>query len=99
MLSLLLVVGLILGLGWLAKRLPGMQRGAGTSQLKVVASVALGPRERAVVIDVAGTQLLLGVGAGGVRTLHTLEHPLAVSESAGPSPFAQVLAQHFGRKP
>lgn len=97
--SLVLVVGLILGLGWLAKRMPGLQRGAATGQLRVVASVALGPRERAVVVDVAGTQLLLGVGAGGVRALHTLEHPLPATEAAASSPFAQVLAQHFGRKP
>lgn len=97
--SLLLVIGLILGLGWLAKRMPGMQRGAGSSQLKIVASVALGPRDRAVVLDVGGQQLLVGVGAGGVRTLHTLEHPLPVVESTAPSAFAQVLAQHFGRKP
>lgn len=97
--SLVLVVGLILALGWLAKRMPGMQRGAGTAGLKVVASVALGPRDRAVVVDVGGTQLLLGVGQGGVRALHTLDAPLPVVESGAPSPFAQVLAQHFGRKP
>jgi flagellar protein FliO/FliZ len=96
--SLLLVIGLILGLGWLAKRMPGMNRGAGSSQLKIVASVALGPRDRAVVLDVGGQQLLVGVGQGGVRTLHTLEHPLPVAESTAPSAFAQVLAQHFGRK-
>lgn len=96
--SLLLVVGLILGLGWLAKRLPGLQRGAGSGQLKVVASVALGPRDRAVVVDVGGTQLLLGVGSGGVRTLHRLEQPLPAAEPTGPSPFAQILAQHFGKK-
>ncbi|AXK71208.1 flagellar biosynthetic protein FliO [Lysobacter sp. TY2-98] len=96
--SLLLVIGLILGLGWLAKRMPGMNRGTQSSQLKVVASVALGPRERAVVLDVGGQQLLVGVGQGGVRTLHTLEHPLPVAESTAPSVFAQVLAQHFGKK-
>ena len=96
--SLLLSLGLRLGRGWLAKRMPGMKRGANAAQLKVVASVALGPRERAVVLDVGGQQLLVGVGQGGVRTLHTLEHPLPVVESTAPSPFAQVLAQHFGRK-
>lgn len=98
--SLVLVVGLILALGWLAKRMPGLQRGAGNSNLKVVANVALGPRERAVVVDVGGTQLLLGVGQGGVRRLHTLDAPLPVAAApATPSPFAQILAQHFGRKP
>lgn len=96
--SLILVVALILALGWLAKRMPGMNRGASSSQLKVVASVALGPRERAVVLDVGGQQLLVGVGQGGVRTLHTLAQPLPVVEPTAPSAFAQVLAQHFGRK-
>lgn len=96
--SLLLVIGLIFALGWLAKRMPGMQRGAGNARLKVVASIALGPRDRAVVLDVGGQQLLVGVGPGGVRTLHTLEHPLPVAEATAPSPFAQVLAQHFGKK-
>lgn len=97
--SLVLVVGLILALGWLAKRMPGLQRGAGNSNLKVVASVALGPRERAVVVDVGGTQLLLGVGQGGVRTLHTLDAPLPAAETSSvASPFAQILSQHFGRK-
>jgi flagellar protein FliO/FliZ len=51
------------------------------------------------VLDVGGQQLLVGVGQGGVRTLHTLEHPLPVVESTTPSAFAAVLAQHFGRKP
>ena len=98
--SLVLVVGLILVLGWLARRMPGMQRGAAASSLKVVASVSLGPRERAVVVDVGGTQLLVGVGQGGVRTLHRLDSPLpAPATTSTPSPFAQVLAQHFGRKP
>lgn len=96
--SLVLVVGLILALGWLARRMPGLQRGAGNSGLKVVASVALGPRERAVVVDVGGTQLLLGVGQGGVRALHTLQAPLPVAAAAPPSAFAQILAQHFGKK-
>jgi flagellar protein FliO/FliZ len=98
--SLVLVVGLIFALGWLAKRMPGFQRGAGASSLRVVASVSLGPRDRAVVVDVGGTQLLLGVSQGGVRTLHTLDAPLPVAEApSAPSPFAQILAQHFGKKP
>ncbi|PBJ81972.1 flagellar biosynthetic protein FliO [Lysobacteraceae bacterium NML93-0399] len=72
--ALVLVLGLILGLAWLLKRLPG----SGFRQadgLKVVASIALGGKERAAVVQVGGEQLLLGIGAGGVRTLHVLpEH-------------------------
>lgn len=97
--SLLLIVGLILALGWLARRMPGFGGGAASKTgLRLVASLAVGARERVVVVEVGGTQLLLGVGAGGVRTLHTLDEPLPESATGAPSPFAQVLAQHFGKK-
>lgn len=94
--ALVLVVGLILALAWLAKRLPGL---AGTSNpaLRVVGSLSIGPRERVVVVAIGDTQLLLGVGAGGTRTLHTLTEPLPIAASTTPA-FAQLLAQHFGKK-
>ncbi|TWI08018.1 flagellar biosynthetic protein FliO [Aerolutibacter ruishenii] len=96
-LALLLVVGLILLLAWLAKRMPGL---TGTTHpgLRVLGSVALGPRDRVVLVEVGQTQLLVGVGAGGPRTLHTLDTPLAAPAPATPSPFAQVLAQHFRKR-
>lgn len=99
-LALLLVLGLIVGLGWLLKRLPG----SGFRQaegLRVVASINLGAKERAAVVQVGGEQLLLGIGAGGVRTLHVLPQPLPDA----PTPqlpslktlpdFKQLLAQRL----
>jgi flagellar protein FliO/FliZ len=98
--ALLFVLGLVLALAWLAKRMPGIA-GNSNPALRVVASLPLGPRERVVVVEVGGQQLLLGVGAGGTRALHTLETPLPAVERgqrlAAP-PFAQLLAQHFGKK-
>ena len=99
--ALVLVVGLILALSWLARRIPALGGGgAGVHPaLRVVGSLALGPRDRLVVVAVGDTQLLLGVGAGGTRTLHTLDQPLP-TPGARPTPaFAQLLAQHFGKKP
>ena len=95
--TLLLVIGFILLLAWLAKRMPGIGA-ASNPALKVVGSLALGPRERVVVVDVGGTQLLLATGPGGTRTLHTLEQPLPAAAGT-PSPFAEVLARQFGKKP
>ena len=96
--ALLLVVSLILALAWLAKRMPGVGAAAASNPaLQVVGSLALGPRERLVVVAVGQTQLLLSIGAGGTRPLHTLEQPLPVA-AAAPSPFASLLAQHFGKK-
>lgn len=95
--ALALVLGLIFGLAWLARRMPGVagMRGNG---LRVVASTALSARERLVVVEVGGQQLLLGTGASGTRLLHTLETPLPVEAPAQPVPFAQLLAQQFGKK-
>lgn len=102
--ALLLVLGVIVGLGWLLKRMPGsgFRPAAG---LKLVASLALGPKERVVVVEVNGEQLLLGVTAGGIRTLHALAEPLPPT----PAPalpnlkrlpdFAQLLAQKLRKEP
>lgn len=96
-LALVLVVGLILLLGWLAKRMPGIG-GASNPALKVVGSLSLSPRERVVVVAVGDTQLVLGTGAGGTRVLHQLDTPLPLPQHKAPPAFAQVLAQHFGKK-
>ena len=95
--ALALVLALIFGLAWLARRIPGLAGTRGTG-LRVVASTALGARERLVVVEVGGQQLLLGTGASGTRLLHALETPLPVEAPAQPMPFAQLLAQQFGKK-
>ena len=99
--ALIRVVSLILGLGWLARRMPGVGRASNNSALRIVGSLSLGPRDRVVVVEVGATQLLLGVGQNGMTTLHTLSEPLPVaqpSQGNAASPFAQLLAQHFGKK-
>lgn len=69
--GLAVVVGLILACGWAARRF-GMQQVGGGRLLKVVSSVAVGQRERVVVVEVEGTWLVLGVASGSVRPLHQL---------------------------
>ena len=98
--ALVLVVGLILALSWLARRMPGLggAAGAGHPSLRIVGALALGPRDRLVVVEVGETQLLLGVGAGGTRTLHTLDQPLPTEAKKATPAFAQLLARHLGKK-
>lgn len=95
--ALLFVLALIFALAWLARRMPGVAGGSHRA-LRVVASLSLGPRERVVVVEVGGTQMLLGVGAGGTRALHTLAAPLPEAEAPRTPAFAQLLAQHLGKK-
>lgn len=77
-LSLALILGGFAALAWAARRyLPGM---GAQGAVKVVASTAVGPRERVVVIEVGDTWLLLGVGGGNVRLLHTLPRQQQTAE-------------------
>ncbi len=41
-----------------------------------MASLNVGAKERVVVVDVNGQQLLLGITAGGISALHALPEPL-----------------------
>lgn len=74
LLSLALILGGFVALAWFARRyLPGMRaQGA----VKVVGTTPVGTRERVVVVEVDHTWLLLGVGGGNVRLLHTLPKPV-----------------------
>lgn len=69
--SLLLVLGAVVAVAWIMKRINLPQQGA-ASLLKVISGVAVGPRERVVLMEVNDTWLILGVAPGQVRTLHTM---------------------------
>jgi flagellar protein FliO/FliZ len=68
-LSLLLVLAAVFLTAWLLRRARGLQRTRPGAGLAVVGEVAVGPRERVVLIDVAGKQVLIGVAPGSVRAL------------------------------
>lgn len=76
LLALALVVGLILGLAWLLRRLPGSAALRGHPELRLVASLAVGMRERVVVVVAGGQQLVLGVTAERITLLQTLDTPI-----------------------
>lgn len=63
------IISLIIGLAWLAKRF-GVNNLAGQKDIKAIAQIPLGQREKAVLIEVHGKKILLGVAQGHVSTLH-----------------------------
>lgn len=67
--GLLLVLAMIVALGWGVKRM-GRIPGAGRGGVQIIGGVSLGPRERAVLLSVEGTRLLVGVAPGRVQALH-----------------------------
>jgi flagellar protein FliO/FliZ len=70
-LSLLLVLAAVVLVGWLLKRINLPQQGAGNA-LKVISGIAVGQRERVVLVEVNDTWLVIGVAPGQVNALHTM---------------------------
>ncbi|HQS31583.1 MAG: flagellar biosynthetic protein FliO [Polaromonas sp. 39-63-203] len=70
--GLALVLALIFGCAWLARRFGLLQQPGSGRLVKVVSSAMVGQRERVVVVEVGSTWLVLGVAAGQVRALHSM---------------------------
>lgn len=101
--ALLVVVAVILLFAWLVRRF-NLQQGTAGQQLRVVSSVAVGQRERVVLVEIDNTWLVLGVGGDQVTRLHELpaqtsvtdQHPPAANLTDG---FALRLAQVLAHRP
>ena len=99
-LSLIVVVALLVGCLYVLKRLSA-PRGAGAGLLRVIAAVAVGTRERVVVVEVGDTWLVLGVAPGSVSALRQLprqEAPVAGPAIANAMNFAEWLKQMMERR-
>jgi flagellar protein FliO/FliZ len=101
-LALLLVLAAVYAAAALLRRLR-VQGPAGTAELQVISQVALGARERAVLLRAGGQQLLVGVAPGSVRLLCTLAEPVAApggepatAPAAVPN-FRELLRRSLGR--
>lgn len=81
-LSLFMVLAVIIISALVLKRFNFVQQN--TNQLKVVASLSLGAKERVVVVQIAEQQLVLGVTAGQITLIDSLTEPLTTSESSLP---------------
>jgi flagellar protein FliO/FliZ len=73
-LSLLMVLVLIFICALIMKRFNLVQQGV--SQLKMVASLSLGSKERVVVVQVGEKQFMLGVTSQQINLIETLPEPL-----------------------
>ena len=97
--GLALVLALVVLLAWLARRL-NASRIAGARNLRLVGGISLGARERIVVVEVGGCQLVVGVAPGRVQTLHVLERPLEeqapMEEGTRGGGFSDRLARALG---
>lgn len=70
--GLFLVLALFMACAWLMKRTQGGFLTA-SKEMKTLGAMSLGAREKAVLVEVEGKKLLLGVSPGRVSTLHVFE--------------------------
>ena len=82
-LALTLIVALVVGLGFVIRRMNhGSLRQGG--EIKVVASTFLGPKERVLLLEVQDRQILVGVNPNCIQ---------ALGEFSSTTPFASTLDQ------
>lgn len=94
LLGLGLVLAAIAGSAWLLKRLgPGQVSASGA--LRVVGGVAVGPKERVVLVDVGDTRLVLGVAPGHVSTLYQMPRPADEPINPPMEPMASLFQDKF----
>jgi len=95
--GLLLVLALIVAMAWLMKR-SQQWHGIGQQQFKVIAALPLGPREKAVLLQVGEQQLLLGVTPQNVNLLSALEQPLDLNVGQQSTVFSDKLKQFMQQR-
>ncbi len=97
LLGLLLVIGVIFLLAWLVRRVQQIVPRGG-QVIKVVATQALGPRDRLVLVQVGGEQILLGLTPGTISALHVMAEPVHFPDAEPASAeFAQRLMELLGK--
>ena len=97
--GLVLVLLLVMGAAWALRRI-GRVPGMSNQAIKMVGAASVGTRERVVLLEVAGTWIVVGVAPGQVRSLATLpkgDLPTVSSPSPVAPPFAQWLQRFTDR--
>lgn len=95
--GLIFVLGLVFAAAWLMRRV-GQGTFTAGNQMKVLAALPLGTRERVVLLDVGGQQLLLGITATTINTLHTFDEPvISVTDKAPAADFASKIREVMAR--
>ncbi|MBS1186280.1 MAG: fliO [Burkholderiaceae bacterium] len=71
LLGLIVVLGLMAGAAWLLKRF-GAPRMASGAVVKVIGGIAVGSRERIMVVEVADQWIVVGITSSQINTLSTM---------------------------
>ncbi|GAJ78732.1 flagellar biosynthesis protein FliQ [Vibrio sp. JCM 18905] len=95
--SLVLVIGVILLLAWLLKRMQVPAMGGQQKGLRIVSQLPVGTKERIAVVQVGEEQFLVGITSQSIQTLAKLDKPLKEEElatNAFATQFSQLIKKH-----
>ncbi|MDX2462952.1 MAG: flagellar biosynthetic protein FliO [Porticoccus sp.] len=97
--SLLVVFGCIFGLIFLLKKLNGIPNSQ-KAPIRVLGAARVGAREKILLVEAGEQQLLVGVAAGSMRTLHTFDKPIVDSTEIDQknTDFASLLGSSFASR-
>ena len=78
LISFVVVVAFIVLLAWLMRKTGRFGSGSGQA-IKIVSSMSLGMREKIMVLNVGGENIVVGIAPGQIRTLHILNSKLEIN--------------------
>jgi flagellar protein FliO/FliZ len=81
--GLIVVLGLMAAAAWALKRF-GAARMASGAPVKIIGGVAVGSRERIMVVEVADQWIVVGVAPGRISTLSTMPRQESAAAPAAP---------------
>ncbi len=76
--GLIIVVSLIFIFAWLSRKMNLLQKFSSGYQIKNLATLSLGTREKVNLIEVGGKQILIGIAPGRVNQLHVFDENIEV---------------------
>ena len=79
LISFLAVVIFIFLLAWLMRKTGRFGSGSGQT-IKIISSMSLGMREKIMILNVGGENIVVGIAPGQIRTLHVLNSEIDINK-------------------
>jgi flagellar protein FliO/FliZ len=89
-LALAVVVALIYAIAWFIKRKQGVH-GISNIPMKTLGVLPMGVKEKIILVEIGGKQILLGMTASNINTLATFDEPIIEEKSQSVGSFSQKL--------
>ena len=95
-----MIVGLIVLLGFVAKKIAPQATNMGSGDMRIVSSLALGLKEKLIMVQVGERQILIGVTPTSITRIEQFDEPvIEIYESDGLGEFRFKLQEMMQKQP